>query len=174
MFHKYKSHAFDLFGLSQSWFSCFFSHLSSFIQEPVVCTLTFPSNSLFLVALRLILLEQTTYSVSWRSQLTSPVLHVCWLIRKTNQRRISFFEALLGMAEREVQKKPRGMSPETLFHIVLFLLTQNWFTLLDRVFLKLLHLPFHQQLHLEGLCTYTDVLLLSISYSLSDDLKGKL
>lgn len=87
------------------------------------------------------------------AHLSCPSCSVLWLIWKINQRRISLFEALLGMAVREVQKKLWGMSPETLFHIVLLLLTQNWFILLNRVFLQLLHLPFHQQLYLEGLWT---------------------
>lgn len=78
------------------------------------------------VTLCLILLEQSTCSGSSRSQLTSPVLHILFSFYMKNKPEENFlFGALLGMAGREVQKKPWGMSPEPSFHPVLLLLTLN-------------------------------------------------
>lgn len=160
MFHKYESHESDLLGLSQSWISCFFL-IRALLYRNLYKILPFPRSSLFLCYTLLdpVRANHLLSELKEPTHLSCPSCSVLCLIRKINQGRISFFEALQGMAVREVQKKPWAMSPGTLFHIELLLLTQHWFILLNRVFLLVLHLPFHQQLHLEALWTACTLML---------------
>lgn len=93
-FHKYESHASDLLGLSQSWFSCFFLVTSLLYRN--LYKISFSVIHCFCYTLlNPVRAKHLLSELKEPTHLSCPPHSLLWFIWKVNQRRISFLAALL-------------------------------------------------------------------------------